>query len=439
MLISLPKLEIDNSQGFKQSDIFGHSSFGNSLINLVLASEELVIALDAEWGEGKTTFTKLLIAENNLTPKLKIIYFDAFENDYQKDPFIALTSEFYQAIPDSDSQFAKKFLTQATKASMGLMRGAAKIGINQLTLGLINTDEVISDVEKEFSKLASEQVDEAIKNKIVKAKEDKMSFRAFTKALETLASKSEGERILFIIDELDRCRPDFALEILEKIKHIFFCKGVTFLLVTNRAQLEQCIKSRYGQIDAQKYLDKFVNIWLNLPKKPHSNDYYSHGEGSSLTYLRYCLDKQSNDEDVTNGQFVQHIKTILSVRKVTHREVERLVSRFALVSNSLGGLNEYAQIMLALYCYHKIANPELLKSIMSDDGKNIELLKEIMFSDNEVLREPELSTYNAVLQHNYEQDSQTRKEIEGEHLKHMNRSTLLRNTECFSYFENLMN
>ena len=85
-----------------------------------------------------------------------------------------------------------------------------------------------------------------------------------------------GKPIVFIIDELDRCKPDFALELLEQVKHLFSVKGITFLLVTNREQLEESIKSKYGQgINPTNYLHKFINIWLTMPRA--SDEYNDNG------------------------------------------------------------------------------------------------------------------------------------------------------------------
>jgi uncharacterized protein YehS (DUF1456 family) len=68
-----------------------------------------------------------------------------------------------------------------------------------------------------------------------------------------------GDPVYIIIDELDRCRPDFALETLERIKHIFHVKSVKFILVYNETVLMSMINNRYGPaIDTQRYLTKFV-------------------------------------------------------------------------------------------------------------------------------------------------------------------------------------
>ena len=97
MRLSIPPLEISETEGFTtEKDIFNRKPFGEALYKLVSNIEdELIIALDAKWGEGKTTFIKMwrgYLTEN----KVKSIYFDAFSNDYIDDPFTALSGEIYE-------------------------------------------------------------------------------------------------------------------------------------------------------------------------------------------------------------------------------------------------------------------------------------------------------------------------------------------------------
>jgi predicted KAP-like P-loop ATPase len=66
---------------------------------------------------------------------------------------------------------------------------------------------------------------------------------------------------VFVIDELDRCRPPFAPEVLENIKHLFSVPNIVFILSMNRSQIEESIRCEYGtQVHASKYLQKFVGF-----------------------------------------------------------------------------------------------------------------------------------------------------------------------------------
>ncbi|HAU0824329.1 TPA: AAA family ATPase, partial [Legionella pneumophila] len=65
---------------------------------------------------------------------------------------------------------------------------------------------------------------------------------------------------------LDRCRPDFAVSILEVIKHVFDVEGIKFVLVTNLNQMKASINHCYGQaVNAHHYLDKFIKHSFKLP------------------------------------------------------------------------------------------------------------------------------------------------------------------------------
>lgn len=79
---------------------------------------------------------------------------------------------------------------------------------------------------------------------------------------------------MLFVDELDRCRPDFAVNMLEIIKHTFNVKGVQFVLVTNTQQLRSSINHCYGEtVDAQRYLDKFLKYSFSLPQVQGLNTY----------------------------------------------------------------------------------------------------------------------------------------------------------------------
>jgi hypothetical protein len=72
---------------------------------------------------------------------------------------------------------------------------------------------------------------------------------------------------VFFIDELDRCRPDFSISLLERIQHVFSVEGMIFVLGVDRRQLEQSVKSQYGsEVDADGFLRRFIDLNVNLPE-----------------------------------------------------------------------------------------------------------------------------------------------------------------------------
>ncbi|MGF1884486.1 KAP family P-loop NTPase fold protein [Vibrio splendidus] len=374
MKIVVPDIQISDECGFSSDiDIFKRKGFGERLANLVENSGgSPVIALDSGWGEGKSTFIKMWrgYLENHRDPEIKSIYFDAFENDYQKDPFLTLASEIYQLITVEDEERKAKFKDKAAKAAKSLFRGALKVSVKVGTAGIVD-GSAVDAAEKEISNLVSDQVDDLIKERFEHAEKDKLALKEFRNHLSTFANEMNGGKpIVFIIDELDRCKPDFALELLEQIKHLFSVKGITFLLVTNREQLEESIKSKYGQgIDPTNYLHKFINVWLTMPRA--AGEYDDNG----YQFLQNALSAMKEDNEViANSDSVSVLNDIVKFYQPSFREIERMLSYFAIINNMLGAKRYYEnyQYMIAMVCYLKACHPNCLKPVNGQlDSRNI--------------------------------------------------------------------
>lgn len=283
-----PPLEIDKDNPFR-NDLFGREELAKSLSNLISRLDDsLVISVTASWGEGKTTFVKMW--QGLLQQKgIKCIYFDAFANDYLDDPFIAITSEISTLVEkefDASQSMRSRlddFKRKASKAGAKLLAWGTKIGIKAATLGLIDDIEVLKEMKETLSDDASEFASTLIEKKLNMHKEDIEIINSFKSELRALAEDirtETGAPLMFIIDELDRCKPTYALELIEKIKHFFSVKNVVFILVMHKDQLECAIKCVYGQeIEASVYLQKFINIECNLPKNR---------DARTSDYRKYC-------------------------------------------------------------------------------------------------------------------------------------------------------
>ncbi|SMY35006.1 KAP family P-loop NTPase fold protein [Photobacterium andalusiense] len=365
MKIVVPEVQISSDCGFSPDiDIFKRKGFGERLANLVENSGgSPVIALDSGWGEGKSTFIKMWrgYLENHREPEIISIYFDAFENDYQKDPFLTLASEIYQLITVEDEERKTKFKDKAAKAAKSLLRGALKVSVKVGTAGIVD-GSAVDVAEKELSNLVADQVDDLIKERFEHAAKDKLALKEFRSYLSNFANEVNGGKpIVFIIDELDRCKPDFALELLEQVKHLFSVQGITFLLVTNREQLEESIKSKYGQgIDPTNYLHKFINVWLTMPRA--SDEYNDNG----YQFLQNALSAMKEENDViANTDSVSVLNDIVKFYQPSFREIERILSYFSIVNNMLGNQRylENYQYMISMVCYLKACQPNCLKVI----------------------------------------------------------------------------
>ena len=190
--------------------------------------------------------------------EIPVIFFDAFQHDYAEDAFTAIAGEIISLAADNQKQdeaLAKKFVTCSVSAAKVLLRSGLKIGVKLATAGALDAAD-IGSVANEFAKEASDLEDKYVGELLTEQKKEKQAIQSFRDALETLPSlliPADGPSpartttpLVIIIDELDRCRPTFALQILEKIKHFFSVPRVHFVLGVNSRQLQNSVSAVYG-------------------------------------------------------------------------------------------------------------------------------------------------------------------------------------------------
>lgn len=229
------------------------------------------IAVDGKWGSGKTFFIKqckllldCLNNENDSSEKREIIeaviqgkteklsknsyksvYFDAWKNDSNIDPIVSLS----KSIATTTFNIKTKAKSVAFKAGEQLVRIAvekiAKIDIGSI-LDIFQTEE---NTEAEFKK-----------------------------ELASLIPK-DGRLVIFI-DELDRCRPVYAVKLLERVQHFFDNEKITFVFAVNLYELKNTIQKLYGtNFSGDRYLDRFFDFVMTIPE-PDLESYYQNMAGS---------------------------------------------------------------------------------------------------------------------------------------------------------------
>lgn len=329
MRLTVPPLEIGEEEGFSEDkDIFKRFTFGEQLSSLIENTEgELVIALDAPWGEGKSTFVKMWRGHlKNKDNGIHTIYFDAFESDHQSSPFLALASEIYNLLEKKTEK--TRFERKVGSALKTISKVGLQAGVRMLTGVTLNETTLNAGTQQDVAASVSNATDKYISDKLRSASKDKVIIKEFKEYLKDLPPKLSynGKSIVFIIDELDRCKPPFALEIVEVIKHLFAVPNITFVLVMNRIQLEASVRNEYGAADPSAYLQKFINLWISLPKV-HESD-----EPTTKVYLKHCM-KQIGMEAQTGYQrrWIEMFEELVNHYNLSLREIERCLTNFSLI------------------------------------------------------------------------------------------------------------
>ncbi|MBD3677968.1 MAG: hypothetical protein HUJ27_06130 [Rhodobacteraceae bacterium] len=254
-----PKIEL-YQQGFLGVCQLGRAADGKKLSNLIeRITEPMVIAVDAPWGAGKSVFLKCWVGAHTLENegKAKTVYFDAFRYDFMDDPLIGLTGVISERVDQSDDQREK--WQKAKEAAFKLVRPAIRTGIAVATVGATEYTGAIvgAALEAGFGELQKASED-------FWKKEDgrRAAMKGFRDALEKLASE---QKLVIVVDELDRCRPDYALSLLEVVKHFFDVPNVHFVLGVNLDALANSVRARYGSgVQGDKYLQKFITVSMPL-------------------------------------------------------------------------------------------------------------------------------------------------------------------------------
>ncbi|MCM2971781.1 KAP family P-loop NTPase fold protein [Larsenimonas suaedae] len=221
-----------------------------------------VICVDGSWGTGKTVFCKSLIKKTEGT-SLKSIYFNSFESDYDSDPLISLITCFAKSLPRSKFENFINETSEALKPWAGSIKSFVKGGAGLVVSGLTNgaSDMPLMKQFKDASLTAGEEwISNAIKS--LSNKDDSIN------SLHHIIHKyfNSFEAVLIVIDELDRCRPTYAVEVIEKIKHVFNIQNVHFVLSMDKEQLLDTVSNSYG-LKSEKskfYLDKFIDFEFKI-------------------------------------------------------------------------------------------------------------------------------------------------------------------------------
>ena len=275
MKLKAAPVEIPPDEPFRH-DLLERKVCAEQLTELLKSSDDsLVLCISAEWGNGKTTFLKMW-RQHLINEEFKTLYFNAWENDYSEDALVSLIGELSAGIGElrlspEKTKRIKGYLDKAKKLGAVLIKKGVPLAVRMGTGGIINAAEFNLD-EDAITKL-SELGEEVAKKQIEKYEESKKTINGFREELKSFAdeitSPEEGTDrfpLVIFVDELDRCRPPYAVQVLEKVKHLFNVPNIVFVIAVDKDQLGHSIKSMYGQgMDVGGYLRRFIDLDFSLP------------------------------------------------------------------------------------------------------------------------------------------------------------------------------
>ncbi|KFZ36275.1 hypothetical protein HR45_17380 [Shewanella mangrovi] len=248
-------------------------------------SGHYVLNLNAEWGAGKSYFLKRWAED--LKQHYPVVYIDAWQQDYSDDPLLTAVSAMINQLRVQAGKDADKTIFKAPRKMLGLLKAAAPAAIAGIVkryagfdfqeimqaaddaLGTVTDEHTGKEID--LSKAASAMVKSLLDDHDAKAQAIqalKEQVKQWVGAVVGLNGQSEHPKnypAFILVDELDRCRPSYAVEMLETIKHIFDIPRVVFVVATDTEQLQHTVKALYGEgFDAHAYLGRFFNSRYTL-------------------------------------------------------------------------------------------------------------------------------------------------------------------------------
>ena len=330
--------------------------------------DSCIIALDAKWGEGKTFFVKQVkmfvesysgalhdIPErekfinhkiegymkkdkyvNDLKPQL-CFYYDAWENDDDEDPVLSLLY----------------FMAKRVNADLR----ETHIMDQLLTI----TDQ--------FSKVKiGDVVDKEKKKNILRNKKNKEEIKEIIGEFLERVHIEKGERATIFIDELDRCKPTYAIKLLERIKHYFNLENLTFVFSVNLSELQYTVNEYYGDgFHGYDYLNRFFDHILDIPEA--DMEYY-------LETIKF---------DYNADYFEIYAREVIRQYSFSVRKAEKYIRTLKIAlgdwvknrdhSNPLNSENKYswsviASIMIPIMLGLKIKDINKYNKFINGDGIN---------------------------------------------------------------------
>lgn len=372
--IKIIDFDVESSNPFKNC-VLNREQYGKTLTSIIDSYPDgFVLALNNKWGEGKTTFLKMWQQSlNNL--EYRTIYFNAWENDFEDNPLIAIMGEL-QSLESSEN---KELYDEVVNKAAKIVKNVAPALLKALAAKYID-----SAVFLEAVKNTSEALSESFAADVESYSSRKKGIAEFRSSLKKfVADESNGKTLVFIIDELDRCRPSYSVTLLEQIKHLFTVPNIAFVLSVDKIQLGYAIKGVYGSenIDSDEYLRRFIDLEFSLPQ-PQPDLYYHYLYNyfefdDFFKYLSQIVPNQNPSE-----MFLQACSLLFNGSNITLRQQEKILSHCRLVLRAYDQRKLIVPSVVLFLSISKNIYPKKYKDLRMKNLSVAEIQQEVLNSIN---------------------------------------------------------
>lgn len=378
MRIKPSKIEIVTEYPFS-NDLLERKESADVLTELIASIDDpFVFCIDAAWGEGKTTF--LLMWKQHLENQgFSTLYYNAWENDFTDDALVSLIGELDAGVEElklskGTKSKAKAHLQKMKNIGSSLVRKAIPATVKIATAGVVDINEMVDEALTNLSETLA-------KDQIEKYEKSKQSLKGFKQELAKFANEvstttEPTKPMVVIIDELDRCRPTFAIEILEKAKHFFDVPNVIFVMAVDKSQIGHSIRSVYGTgMDVNGYLKRFIDLEFFLP--PPKKGVFAKALFHKFGLKEYFDSKTGEKGRYELGHLLETFQGLFHVLNLSLREQEQCFSQLAIAIRTTPSNCKLFPFLLGTLITLKIKTPKLYREFITGKLTGIAVINEI--------------------------------------------------------------
>ena len=357
--LKLPEPEVSSSEPWGD-DVLGRAEIAGRLTNLIRdQSSPFTISIHGYWGTGKTFMLKRW--QKDLENQgFQAIYFNAWEDDFCDDPLLAIIGQLAEHFREGSLAEWAKRIGAVVKPLVRQTVDAALPMATGLPVRLPQQRQNLLDPLYRYRVQT----------------ETKQRLKTHLAEMSAKVRKDSEHPVVFIIDELDRCRPTFAIELLERVKHIFDVPDLVFVFGINRDELCKSLASVYGDIDVDVYLRRFFDMEFTLP------------EVDSENFARYLITyfgleqffgnlsnrrnpRQSNEPYLAAAG---NLPTIWSLLGFTLREIDSCIRLISLLGRNLGPGKLVSLVLLGVLMTLKVKNIQLYRRFTQGNCNGSEVI-----------------------------------------------------------------
>lgn len=304
-------------------DRLNRQDYANGLIKFIKRLDSGVIAIDGEWGVGKSWLGDRLKQGIDQEGIASTIWIDAFEADWEDDPALSLVAAIANQVGSVNKA---SWLKKAAPCLARLIPAGAKAVAKAAANAAGFNDEIVDDLSDAIKDESSAYIESRLKD----LADRKQALMHLKNLLAEVVGQSTNKKLVVFVDELDRCSPEYAIRFLERLKHLFNIEHVIYILLWNRTQIQAAVETFYGVgSGGQMYLDKFIDFPLHLP--------LSHISKGTIGPMRSLLESLSGrfnrDERLALDENIYWLDAIATLLSLTARESEHLARWWVMSPN----------------------------------------------------------------------------------------------------------